>query len=93
MDRSKGLVLDTERNMRDAGVSGYSGKNITDGALGAFIKAIEAGDIAPGSFLLIEDIDRLSRLPVMEALGVFQRIIGAGITIVTLRCTILTQCS
>ncbi|QOL48037.1 recombinase family protein [Massilia litorea] len=83
--KAKGLVLDTTRNMRDAGVSGWSGRNISDGALGAFIKAIEAGDIAPGSFLLIEDIDRLSRLPVMDALAVFQRIIGAGITIVTLR--------
>jgi hypothetical protein len=81
----KGLVLDTTRNMRDEGVSGYSGKNVTDGALGAFLDAIEAKHIAPGSFLLIEDIDRLSRLPVMEALAVFQKIIGAGITIVTLR--------
>jgi DNA invertase Pin-like site-specific DNA recombinase len=82
---AKGLVLDTKRNMRDEGVSGYSGKNVTDGALGAFIKAIEAGHIATGSFLLVEDIDRLSRLPVMEALAVFQKIIGAGITLVTLR--------
>jgi DNA invertase Pin-like site-specific DNA recombinase len=71
--------------MRDAGVSGYSGKNTAkDGALGAFIKAIEDGDIALGSFLLVEDIDRLTRLPVMKALDVFQRIIGAGIAIVTL---------
>lgn len=70
--------------MRDQGVSGYSGKNITDGALGAFLNEIKEGRVAPGSFLLIEDIDRLSRLPVMEALGVFQQIIGAGITIVTL---------
>lgn len=83
--KARGLVLDTERNMRDAGVSGWSGRNVTDGALGAFIKAIEDKQIAPGSFLLIEDIDRLSRLPVMDALAVFQRIIGAGITIVTLR--------
>lgn len=66
--------------MSDHGVSACSGK-ITDGALGAFIEAIEAGDIAPGSFLLVEDIDRLSRLPVMEALVVFQRIIEAGVTI------------
>ena len=80
----KGLVLDDKLNMRDQGVSGYSGKNITDGALGAFLNEIKEGRVAPGSFLLIEDIDRLSRLPVMEALGVFQKIIGAGITIVTL---------
>jgi len=80
----KGLTLDDKLNMRDQGVSGYSGKNITDGALGAFLAEVTAGRVAPGSFLLIEDIDRLSRLPVMQALGVFQQIIGAGITIVTL---------
>jgi hypothetical protein len=35
-----GLTLDIELKMTDKGVSGYSGKNIKDGALGAFIKAI-----------------------------------------------------
>lgn len=83
--RREGLTLDAKRTMVDEGVSGYTGKNVSDGALGAFLKAIEAKQIEPGSFLLIEDIDRLSRLPVMEALGVFQQIIGAGVTIVTLR--------
>lgn len=80
----KGLVLDNKLKMDDKGRSAYSGKNVTDGALGAFLKEIEAERVAPGSFLLVEDIDRLSRLPVMEALGIFQKIIGAGITIVTL---------
>lgn len=80
-----GLTLDKNRNMSDRGISAYSGKNITDGALGAFLKAVEEGDITPGSYLLVEDVDSLSRLPVMEALAVFQRIIGAGVTLVTLR--------
>jgi DNA invertase Pin-like site-specific DNA recombinase len=82
--QAHGLALDDKLNMRDQGVSGYSGKNITDGALGAFLKEIEAGRVVPGSFLLIEDIDRLSRLPVMDAYDLFRKIIGAGITIVTL---------
>ncbi|PHV38589.1 recombinase family protein [Janthinobacterium sp. BJB304] len=81
----KGLTLDTTLNMRDLGVSGYTGKNITDGALGSFVKAIECGTVPKGSFLLIEDIDRLSRLPVMEALDVFQSIIKGGVTVVTLK--------
>lgn len=79
-----GLELDDSLNMRDLGVSAFRGKNVSDGALGAFIKAIEDGRVAPGSLLLVEDIDRLSRLPVFEALDVFQRIIKGGITIVTL---------
>jgi DNA invertase Pin-like site-specific DNA recombinase len=80
-----GLTLDTKLNMRDLGVSAYKGKNSSDGALSLFIKAIEEKKVLPGSFLLVEDIDRLSRLPVMDALAVFQRIIGGGVTIVTLK--------
>ncbi len=83
--RKHNLTLDTTRNMRDKGLSGYSGKNVKAGALGAFIAAIKKGDIVPGSFLLIEDIDRLSRLPVVEAYGVFETILKAGITVVTLK--------
>ncbi|WP_076568243.1 recombinase family protein [Janthinobacterium sp. TND4EL3] len=81
----KGLTLDTELDMRDLGKSGFTGKNITDGALGKFVKAVEDGTVPVGSFLLIEDIDRLSRLPVMEALAVFQSIIKGGVTVVTLK--------
>ncbi len=82
--KRKGLTLDTKLDMRDLGVSGYRGKNSTDGALSLFIKAIDEKKVLPGSLLLIEDIDRLSRLPVMDALTVFQRIITGGVTIVTL---------
>ncbi|MDQ2821824.1 MAG: recombinase family protein, partial [Pseudomonadota bacterium] len=82
--KRKGLTLDTNLDMRDLGVSGYRGKNSTDGALSLFIKAIDEKKVLPGSLLLVEDIDRLSRLPVMDALAVFQRIIGGGVTIVTL---------
>lgn len=81
----KGLTLDTTLNMHDLGKSGYTGKNVTDGALGSFVKAIQAGKVPEGSFLLIEDIDRLSRLPVMEAFAVFQSIINGGVTVVVLK--------
>jgi DNA invertase Pin-like site-specific DNA recombinase len=80
-----GMTLDTELNMHDLGKSGHTGKNLTDGALGKFIEAIQAGKVPDGSFLLIEDIDRLSRLPVMAALPVFQAIIGGGVTVVVLK--------
>jgi DNA invertase Pin-like site-specific DNA recombinase len=83
--KRKGLTLDTKLDMSDLGVSAYKGKNSTDGALSLFIKAIEDKKVLPGSLLLVEDIDRLSRLPVMDALAVFQRIISGGVTIVTLK--------
>jgi DNA invertase Pin-like site-specific DNA recombinase len=52
--------------------------------LGAFIKAVEMGKVKPGSVLLIEALDRLSRNEITEQLGLFLCILTAGIEIVTL---------
>jgi hypothetical protein len=80
----EGLTLDN-RAYKDLGVSGFKGKNAKEGALNEFMEAVEAKKIAPGSLLLIEDMDRLTRLPVLEGLAVFQRILAGGITLVTLK--------
>ena len=79
------LTLDTDLNMFDAGISAYKGKHISHGALGNFLKLVEAGKLVKGSVLLIENIDRLSRLKPTEALRIFDNIIHAGIKIVTLQ--------
>jgi DNA invertase Pin-like site-specific DNA recombinase len=79
-----GLTLDTELNMTDAGVSAFRGKNATTGALGGFLRAVESNHVTPGSYLLIENIDRLSRDHVLEAQTIFSQLILAGIIIVTL---------
>jgi DNA invertase Pin-like site-specific DNA recombinase len=79
-----GLTLDTELKMTDAGVSAYSGKNARTGALAGFLEQVEKGYMPKGSYLLVENIDRLSRDHVLEAQTIFSRIILAGITIVTL---------
>lgn len=79
-----GLTLDTTLHMHDLGVSAYDGSNITKGALGEFLKVVEAGRVARGSFLLVESLDRLSRAAVLDALQIFTQILNAGITIVTL---------
>ncbi|MDC6180619.1 recombinase family protein [Ralstonia solanacearum] len=79
-----GLTLDQSLNVRDLGVSAFTGSNIERGALGQFVAAIDEGRVQPDSYLLVESLDRLSRLPVTEALAVFQSIINRGITIVTL---------
>jgi DNA invertase Pin-like site-specific DNA recombinase len=79
-----GLTLDTELNMTDAGVSAFRGKNATTGALGGFLRAVESNYVPPGSYLLIENIDRLSRDHVLEAQTIFSQLILAGIIIVTL---------
>lgn len=79
-----GLTLDTTLHFRDLGISAFDRSNIKRGALGAFLGAIEQGRVEPGSFLLVESLDRLSRAEVLDALGVFTDILKRGITIVTL---------
>lgn len=81
---ANGLELDETLNLKDLGVSGYHGRNAKAGALKVFLRAIEDGIVEPGSYLLIESFDRLSRDIAEEALGLFLRIISEGIIIVTL---------
>jgi DNA invertase Pin-like site-specific DNA recombinase len=79
-----GLTLDTELNMTDLGVSAFRGKNARTGALGGFLEAVEKGYVPQGSYLLIENIDRLSRDDILEAQTLFQQLILSGINVVTL---------
>lgn len=78
----RGLDLDT--SLRLLGVSAYRGKHRKKGALAQFLDQIEAGEIAPGSCLIVENIDRLSRENPWDALPLMQQIINAGIVIVSL---------
>ena len=63
--------LHLNRTLTDKGISGFRGANLQQGALGAFIKAIEMGKVKPGSVLLVESFDRLSRNQVTEQLSLF----------------------
>ncbi|WP_334150941.1 recombinase family protein [Hyphomicrobium sp.] len=80
-----GLVLDDELRMSDEGVSAFRAKNVRQGALGKFLEAIDDGLVAPGSFLLVESLDRISRANPWDAMPVFQQIINADVSIVTLQ--------
>lgn len=76
-----GLVLDS--STRDLGLSAFKGAHRHKGALKAFLNRVEQGEIAPGSFLLVENLDRLTREDVLEAVALFLNIISANITVVT----------
>jgi DNA invertase Pin-like site-specific DNA recombinase len=80
-----GLELDTTLSLNDLGVSAFRGKNARTGALGAFLDAVDADLVPPGSLLLVESLDRVTRQDPWDALPLFQQIINAGITIVTLQ--------
>ena len=77
------LVLDT-RSYADLGISAFKGRNKVEGALGAFLKAVDDGVIPAGAHLLVESLDRVSRAEVMDALDTFLSIVRRGIVLVTL---------
>lgn len=69
---------------RDLGVSAFKRKNIERGALSAFIEAVRTGKVARGSYLVIEQFDRLSRADTNKALSLLLNLVEAGIRVVTL---------
>ena len=78
-----GLELDSELTFLDIGVSAYRGANVETGRLGEFLSAVKQGLIERGSFLLIENLDRLSRNKPRKAIRLLEEICEAGITVVT----------
>ena len=79
------LDLDDQLTFYDRGVSGFRGANAATGKLREFIRAVEDGLISEGSYLLVENLDRISRQDPWDAMPLFQGIINLGITIVTLQ--------
>lgn len=79
-----GLDLDT-RTFFDRGVSAFRGDNARTGALREFRNAVEQGIIEPGSYLLVESLDRLTRSDIVTAQSLFMSIIDAGVTVITLQ--------
>jgi DNA invertase Pin-like site-specific DNA recombinase/transcriptional regulator NrdR family protein len=76
------LIL-SER-LEDLGISAWKGKNLTDeSALGGLLKLIEAGKIPKGTVLICENLDRLSRAKILDALHLFTSILKGGVEIVT----------
>src|SRR5262245_53310577 len=81
--KRNGVTLDD--TIRDKGISGFSGKHLSDtAALGRFLRLVERGEIARGSYLIVESLDRLSREHVQEALRLLLNLTAKGIRIVQL---------
>ncbi|CAM3480600.1 recombinase family protein [Polaromonas hydrogenivorans] len=69
----------------DEGVSGFKGANLEgEGQLKRFINLVKDGTIKPGSTLIVESLDRLSRDEVITALPTFLKLLAEDIEIVTL---------
>lgn len=74
--------LELVNDYQDLGVSAFKGANSKTGALSRFLDEI-GRSIPVGSWLFIENLDRLSRQDIISAQELFLSIIRRGITIVT----------
>jgi DNA invertase Pin-like site-specific DNA recombinase len=81
---SHGLELADNAQLEDIGISAYKGANAKVGALGQFLKLVQSGAIAKGSYLVVESLDRLSREEILVAHNLFLSIVQSGIVLVTL---------
>lgn len=89
LDRSREYAAENnlllqEKSFEDLGVSAFDRSNATKGALAAFIQAVESGAIERGSFLLVENLDRLSRADLFDAMALLAKLVKLGIRVVTL---------
>ncbi len=78
-----GLELD-DLTFHDLGVSAFRGANAVEGALGQFVAAVDAGRVPKGSYLLVENLDRLSRDRLWTAVTRFASLLERGVVVVTL---------
>ena len=79
------VVLDEALRLHDLGVSAFRGANTgEDRGLGGFLFACRQGLIPPGSYLLVESLDRISRMTPRRVSRLLDDIVDAGVTIATL---------
>lgn len=79
-----GLVLNTTLTFRDEGRSAFKGEHLTGkGELQRFLDCIEAGFVKSGDVLIVENLDRLSRLELSAAEQLLHSILSRGVRIHT----------
>lgn len=79
------LLLDDKLRLHDLGVSAFRGANVAEGSeLGCFLFACRQGLIPEGSFLLVESLDRVSRMTLRRVARILDDIVEAGVTICTM---------
>jgi DNA invertase Pin-like site-specific DNA recombinase len=79
-----GVRLDTSLALRDEGRSAFKRDDFATYALAGFLRSVEGGRVPKGSYLIVENLDRLSRESEVRALNLFTSILMAGVNIVQL---------
>lgn len=83
--KQKGLTLDKSLRLADRGVSAFRGRHRRKGALAAFLNDVESGQVPSGSYLVLENLDRLSREGFGQALKkIIYRLWDHGVILQTL---------
>lgn len=85
--KKNGVKLDTSVSLQDKGISAFTGEHRSNPdrhALAAFLELVKQGRIPRGSFLIVENLDRLSREHIRPALTLLLNLIDAGIRVVQL---------
>ncbi len=80
--------LDASTTLHDLGKSAFRGghrRNPDRNALATFLKLVEDGKVARGSYLIIESLDRLTREHIRPALTLLLNLIESGVRIVQLK--------
>jgi DNA invertase Pin-like site-specific DNA recombinase len=77
-------IAPTGATYHDLGLSAWHAKNAETGALGAFIEACKSGKIAPGSALIVESLDRISRDDPRKASKLLNEIVDLGVEVHTI---------
>ena len=78
-----------EEHLEDLGLSAFKGHHVSKGALGSFLSQIQSDEFqaktkARDVFLVVENLDRLSREAIDDAFVQFRDIVKAGVTVVTM---------
>jgi DNA invertase Pin-like site-specific DNA recombinase len=68
----------SEKTYEDLGVSAFRGENALVGNLGEFLRAIESRTVPPGSVLIVESLDRITRQGIDAGYDLIKRILRTG---------------
>jgi DNA invertase Pin-like site-specific DNA recombinase len=71
-----GMQLDSSLSLRDEGLSACHQRHVKQGASGVFLVAVDEGRIMPGSVLVVEGLDRLTRAGPIQAQAQLTQIDG-----------------
>src|SRR5262245_29325121 len=79
-----GVTLDQTLRMVDHGRSAFRRKDWDTYALAEFLGYVKSGRVVPNSYLLLENLDRLSREEVGTATELFLGLVNRGVVLVQL---------